>query len=115
MAQRTQWAQNPQSADFSQVLGGGQTQARPGTDWQKLAGQMGATMGTGPDGHTYEINAPEGATEQDAIAYAQASLGNPPGSVGVPGSGCLRSVSAVAPRQGWRSVEVPVRLVEPVR
>ncbi|UPG96335.1 hypothetical protein [Luteibacter aegosomatissinici] len=29
---------------------------------------------TGPDGHTYEINAPEGATEQDAIAYAQANL-----------------------------------------
>jgi hypothetical protein len=48
MAQKTQWAQNPQSADFSQVLGGGQTQARPGTDWQKLAGQMGATMGTQP-------------------------------------------------------------------
>lgn len=29
---------------------------------------------TGPDGHTYEINAPEGATEQDAIAYAQANV-----------------------------------------
>jgi len=34
---------------------------------------------TGPDGHTYEINAPEGASEQDAIAYAQANLGNPKG------------------------------------
>ncbi|MCT9125416.1 hypothetical protein [Cupriavidus gilardii] len=27
---------------------------------------------TGPDGGTYEVNAPEGATEQDAIAYVQA-------------------------------------------
>ena len=32
---------------------------------------------TAPDGHTYEINAPEGAAEQDAIAYAQANLGAP--------------------------------------
>lgn len=29
---------------------------------------------TAPDGHAYEINAPEGATEQDAIAYAQQNL-----------------------------------------
>jgi hypothetical protein len=26
---------------------------------------------TNPDGHVYEVNAPEGATEQDAIAYVQ--------------------------------------------
>ena len=42
---------------------------------------------TGPDGHTYEINAPEGATEQDAIAYAQASLGNPQGQSASPAVG----------------------------
>lgn len=29
---------------------------------------------TGPDGSTYEVNAPDGATEQDAIAYAQSNL-----------------------------------------
>lgn len=29
---------------------------------------------TGPDGSVYEVNAPDGATEQDAIAYAQANL-----------------------------------------
>jgi hypothetical protein len=46
MAQKTQWAQNPQTADFSQVLGGGQTQAKPGPDWQKFAALMGPTMAT---------------------------------------------------------------------
>lgn len=39
---------------------------------------------TAPDGHTYEINAPEGATEQDAIAYAQANLANPQGQEASP-------------------------------
>lgn len=29
---------------------------------------------TGPDGATYEVNAPDGASEQDAIAYAQKNL-----------------------------------------
>jgi len=29
---------------------------------------------TGPDGHIYEVNAPEGTTEQDAIAYAQKNM-----------------------------------------
>jgi hypothetical protein len=46
MAQRTQWAQHPQTADFSQVLTGGQTQNKPGPDWSKIAGMMGPTMGT---------------------------------------------------------------------
>ncbi|MDQ0010540.1 hypothetical protein J2T07_002730 [Luteibacter jiangsuensis] len=39
---------------------------------------------TGPDGHTYEINAPEGATEQDAIQYAQANLAQPSGGAPAP-------------------------------
>lgn len=46
MAQQTQWAQHPQTADFSNVLAGGQTQNRPGTDWSKLAGMIGPTMAT---------------------------------------------------------------------
>ena len=33
---------------------------------------------TGPDGKTYEVNAPDGASEQDVLAYAQRSFGAAP-------------------------------------
>lgn len=32
---------------------------------------------TSPDGHTYEVNAPEGASEQDAIEYVQKNMQQP--------------------------------------
>jgi len=48
MAQKTQWAQNPQSANFQGVLAGGNATQAPGTDWQKLAGSMGAMQPTQP-------------------------------------------------------------------
>jgi hypothetical protein len=37
---------------------------------------------TSPDGQTYEVNAPEGATEEDAIKYVQDNLASPKKSSG---------------------------------
>src|ERR1700754_1361306 len=55
---------------------------------------------TAPDGHTYEINAPEGASEQDAIAYAQANLGKPQAQTPSPSVG----TSEAAQPSFWQGV-----------
>jgi hypothetical protein len=54
---------------------------------------------TGPDGHTYEINASEGATEQDAIAYAQSNLGNPQGQSASPAVGASQAPQSAPAEQ----------------
>ena len=55
MAQKTQWAQHPQTADFSQALAGGQTQARQGPSFQNALAALNS-MQENPDqtdmGHT---------------------------------------------------------------
>ena len=39
---------------------------------------MGKFLVTGPDGTKYEVNAPDGATQEDAIAYVQKNMAKPP-------------------------------------
>lgn len=56
---------------------------------------------TGPDGGTYEVNAPDGATEQDAIAYVQ-GLNTKKVDMPAPGASSLKGSAAGGAFMGLR-------------
>ena len=59
-----------------------------------------------PDGTTYEVNAPEGATQQDAIAYVQANAASIPKAE----TSFLRDVGGAAIRGAGQIVSLPGQL-----
>ena len=61
---------------------------------------------TSPDGTTYEVNAPEGATQQDAIAYVQANSSRIPKAE----TSVLRDVGGALVRGAGQIVSLPGQL-----
>lgn len=66
---------------------------------------------TAPDGKEYEVNAPEGATQDEVLAYAKANYGKQEPSMG---SQILRQLGLTARAAGTAATAIPSMLADPL-